>query len=139
MYQKILLAADGSNHSIRATEEVIKVASMNPNATVTVVLVADYSQAKSDVLHSGSSIELDMKRRKKLLPVEELLRKENISYRVEILHGVPGPTIVEFANKQNYELLVIGSRGLNSLQEMVLGSVSHKVVKRAECPVLIVK
>ena len=139
MYQKILLAADGSNHSIRAASEVIKIASLSETATVTVVLVADYSQAKSDVLHSGSSVELDMKRRRKLLPVEELLRNANINYRVEILHGVPGPSIVEFANKQNYELLVIGSRGLNSLQEMVLGSVSHKVVKRAECPVMIVK
>ncbi|MBU0903692.1 universal stress protein [Paenisporosarcina quisquiliarum] len=139
MYKKILLAADGSDHSIRATSEVIKIASMNETSIVTVVLVADYSQAKSDVLHSGSSVELDMKRRRKLMPVEELLRAANINYRVEILHGVPGPSIVEFANKQNYELLVIGSRGLNSLQEMVLGSVSHKVVKRAECPVMIVK
>jgi len=139
MYQKILLAADGSNHSVRATQEAIKIASMNPHATITVVLVADYSHSKSDVLHSGSSIELDLKRRKKLLPVEELLKNANMNYRVEVLHGVPGPTIVEFANKQNYEILVIGSRGLNSLQEMVLGSVSHKVVKRAECPVLIVK
>lgn len=139
MYKKILLAADGSDHSIRATSEVIKIASMNETSTVTVVLVADYSQAKSDVLHSGSSVELDMKRRRKLMPVEELLRAANINYRVEILHGVPGPSIVEFANKQTYELLVIGSRGLNSLQEMVLGSVSHKVVKRAECPVMIVK
>ncbi|EGR8654283.1 universal stress protein, partial [Listeria monocytogenes] len=33
----------------------------------------------------------------------------------------------------------IGSRGLNSLQEMVLGSVSHKVMKRVNCPALIVK
>ena len=139
MYQKILLAADGSNHSIRATQEAIKIASLNPSSTITVVLVADYSQSKSDVLHSGSSVELDIKRRKKLLPVEELLKKADMNYRVEVLHGVPGPTIVEFANKQNYEILVIGSRGLNSLQEMVLGSVSHKVVKRAECPVLIVK
>lgn len=139
MFNKILLAADGSKNSIRATEEAIKIASLNANATVTVVLVADYAQAKTDVLHSESSIELDLKRRNKLVPVEELLKKENINYQVEVLRGEPGPTIVEFANKQKYELLVIGSRGLNSLQEMVLGSVSHKVVKRANCPVLIVK
>lgn len=139
MFNKILLAADGSKNSIRATEEAIKIASLNANATVTVVLVADYAQAKTDVLHSESSIELDLKRRNKLVPVEELLKKEDINYQVEVLRGEPGPTIVEFANKQKYELLVIGSRGLNSLQEMVLGSVSHKVVKRADCPVLIVK
>lgn len=139
MYQKILLAADGSDHSIRATKEAIKIASLNSNAIITVVLVADYANAKSDVLHSGSSFELDMKRRKKLMPVEDLLKQEKISYTVEILRGEPGPAIVEYANKQQYEVLVIGSRGLNALQEMVLGSVSHKVVKHANCPVLMVK
>ncbi|WP_337692580.1 universal stress protein [Companilactobacillus halodurans] len=35
--------------------------------------------------------------------------------------------------------MVLGTRGLNSLQEMVLGSVSHKVAKRSEIPVVIVK
>lgn len=46
---------------------------------------------------------------------------------------------MEYANKGSYDIVIIGSRGLNSLQEMVLGSVSHKVVKRVVCPVLIVK
>ncbi|WP_019415412.1 universal stress protein [Paenisporosarcina sp. TG20] len=139
MYQKILLAADGSEHSLRATKEVINIASLNLNAKVTVVLVADFSNAKNDVLHSGSTVELDMKRRKKLIPVEELLKQGNVNYQVEILHGEPGPTINEYVNREKHELLVIGSRGLNTLQEMLLGSVSHKVVKHADCPVLIVK
>ena len=56
-----------------------------------------------------------------------------------MLHGEPGPTIVEYANKQSCDMVVIGSRGLNKLQEMVLGSVSHKVAKRVNCPVLISK
>lgn len=47
--------------------------------------------------------------------------------------------LFHMANDQQFDLLVIGSRGLNTLQEMVLGSVSHKVVKRADCPVLVVK
>ena len=46
---------------------------------------------------------------------------------------------MKFANENNVDLLVIGSRGLNSLQEMVLGSVSHKVIKRVNCPALVVK
>lgn len=139
MYQKILLAADGSEHSLRATKEVINIASLNINAKVTVVLVADFSNAKNDVLHSGSTVELDMKRRKKLISVEELLKQGNVNYQVKILRGEPGPSIIEYVNREKYELLVIGSRGLNTLQEMLLGSVSHKVVKHADCPVLLVK
>ncbi|MFP3323036.1 universal stress protein [Planococcus maritimus] len=139
MYKKILLAVDGSDHSVRAAKEAVKIAKGSDDSQVTIVFVADHDNAKNEVLHSGSSAELDFQRRKKLQPVEEAIASEKIKYRVEILHGTPGPTIVEFANKEEFDMLVIGSRGLNSLQEMVLGSVSHKVVKRANCPVLIVK
>lgn len=139
MYKKILLAVDGSDHSIRAAKQAVKIAAPSPDAQVTIVFVADYDNAKYEVLHSGSSIELDLKRRKKLQPIEEKLATENIKYKVEILHGTPGPVIVEYANKEKFDILIIGSRGLNGLQEMVLGSVSHKVVKRANCPVLLVK
>lgn len=139
MYIRILLAVDGSDHSERAAKEAVKLASGSAESQVTIVFVADYDNAKNEVLHSGSSIELDLKRRKKLQPIEETLAAGEVKYKMEILHGTPGPTIVEFANKEKFDILIIGSRGLNGLQEMVLGSVSHKVVKRANCPVLIVK
>ena len=103
------------------------------------VLVADFSQTKSEVLHSQGKEELEMARRKRLLPMEELLKTNSLSYRITILHGEPAPTIVDYANKQKFDLVILGSRGLNALQEMVLGSVSHKVVKRVNCPVLVVK
>ncbi|MFC3212158.1 MULTISPECIES: universal stress protein [Planomicrobium] len=139
MYSKILLAVDGSDHSLRAAKEAITIAGNNGDSQITIVYVADHDDAKNDVLHSGSSVELDLQRRKKLQPVEEKIAEAAIKYRVKILHGSPGPAIVEYANSESFDILVIGSRGLNSLQEMVLGSVSHKVVKRANCPVLIVK
>lgn len=139
MYQKVLLAVDGSDHSIRAAEQAVNIAGASPEATVTIVYVADYANSKNEVLHSGSDVELELSRRKKIQPVEEVLGNANIDFNVKILHGTPGPAIVEYANKEKFDILVIGSRGLNGLQEMVLGSVSHKVVKRANCPVLIVK
>src|SRR5699024_1074482 len=106
---------------------------------ITVVYVADYSKAKRDILHSEGKEALDFQRRHKLYPVEEQLKTKNVNYDVKILHGEPGPTIVGHANKNEFDLVVIGSRGLNTLQEMVLGSVSHKVMKRVNCPALIVK
>ncbi|MGM8366608.1 universal stress protein [Virgibacillus sp. W0181] len=139
MYKKILLAFDGSEHSLRATDEAAKIASLGEKSIVEIVLVADFSKAKSDILHSQGKDELELSRRKKLLPAEEKLTAKNISFEINILHGEPGPTIVDYANKGDYDLLIIGSRGLNTLQEMVLGSVSHKVAKRVDCPVLIVK
>lgn len=139
MYNRILLAADGSENSVRATKEAVKIAALSPNCTVEVVSVADFAKAKNEILHSQSKEELELKRRKKLATVEELLQLAKVTYKVKIMHGEPGPTIIEYANKEKIDLVIMGSRGLNALQEMVLGSVSHKVVKRANCPVLIVK
>lgn len=56
-----------------------------------------------------------------------------------MLKGHPSQEIIKYVNEQSINQLVIGSRGLNVFQEMVLGSVSHKVMKHANCPVTIVK
>lgn len=139
MYQRILLAVDGSDHSLRAAKETVKIATLATNCLIDVVFVADYSKSKNEVLHSGGKGELELSRRMKLQHVESMLKEASLTYQVTILHGEPAPTIVDYANKGKFDLTVLGSRGLNSLQEMVLGSVSHKVVKRVNCPVLITK
>lgn len=139
MYKKVLLAVDGSENSMRATEEAVKIASLIPDCKIEVVYVADFSKSKKEILHSQGKEDLEFSRRKKLSPIEEIIKSKNVAYEIKILHGEPGPTIIEYANNEKGDLVVIGSRGLNSLQEMVLGSVSHKVVKRVDCPVLIVK
>ncbi|WP_214720986.1 universal stress protein [Exiguobacterium sp. s192] len=139
MYPHILLAVDGSEHSIRATEEAIKIATLSSESKIEVVFVADFSKVKDDVLHSEGKEALEVARRKKLAPVEERLEAADVSYYVTILRGEPGPMIVDHANKKQVDLTIIGSRGLNGLQEMVLGSVSHKIAKRVKSPVMIVK
>ncbi|WP_298467592.1 universal stress protein [uncultured Psychrobacillus sp.] len=139
MYNHIVLAADGSENAVRAAKETIKIASLNKQCLVEIVYVADFEKARTEVLHAGSTEVLELERRKKKKNVELLLKESEISYKINILHGIPGPEIVKFANENKVDLLVIGSRGLNSLQEMVLGSVSHKVIKQVQCPALVVK
>lgn len=139
MYKRLLLAVDGSENSLRATDEAVKIASLISDCRIEIIYVVDYSKSKNEILHSQGKEELEYTRRKKLSPIEEKVKSKNIEYKLEILHGYPGPTIIEYANKEKVDMVVIGSRGLNSLQEMVLGSVSHKVMKRVNCPALIVK
>lgn len=139
MFQQILLAVDGSDHSIRATEQAANLAVLVNDSMIDVILVADFSKAKKEVLHAQGKVDLELVRKKRLEPIEERLKEANVAYKIQILRGEPGPTIIEYANERNFDMLIIGSRGLNKFQEMVLGSVSHKVVKRVYCPVLVVK
>ncbi len=138
MYKKILLAADGSDHSIRAAEQAAHVAKCSSGSLVHVVYVVDQDASKSEVLHNWNT-DLSAVRKDKIRPVEKKFKDAEVPYEIKILHGEPGPTLVDYGNEHGFDLVVIGSRGLNVLQELVLGSVSHKVAKRANCPVLIVK
>ena len=58
MYPHILLAVDGSEHSVRATEEAIKIARLSAHSKIEVVFVVDFSKAKEDVLHAEGRREL---------------------------------------------------------------------------------
>lgn len=138
MYQKVLLAADGSDHSIRAASHAVKIAKM-AKSKMDIVYVVDDKAAKEDVLHGLDKYEVKKERREKLKPVIEIIKEAGLECETHIVHGEPGPAIVDFANKNEYDLVVIGSRGLNRVQTMILGSVSHKIAKRVHCPVLIVK
>lgn len=139
MFKKILLASDGSEHSLRAAEKAIEMANCTEGSIIEIVFVIDSERAKSDVLNNWNTADLGDKRKEQIKTVEQKVKEAKVKYEIKILHGEPGPTIVDYTNKNNMDVVVIGSRGLNALQELVLGSVSHKVAKRANCPVLIVK
>jgi nucleotide-binding universal stress UspA family protein len=139
MFKKILLASDGSDHSLRAAKKAAELAKLSGNSEITVVYVIDGQTSKEDVLHNADRTVVEEKRKMRLQPVTSLLNSENLSFKLEKLLGEPGPAIVDYANKNEFDVVVVGSRGLNGLQEMVLGSVSHKVAKRVKAPVMIVK
>ncbi|WP_067724680.1 universal stress protein [Oceanobacillus damuensis] len=138
MFKRILLAVDGSIHSVRAAEYAVGLAKKF-DSEIAAVYVVDGDTAKQDVLQGTSEFQIEAKRRGKIKPIRKLLDGSGVSFKTHILHGDPGPTIVDFANKNQFDCVLIGSRGLNNFQSFLLGSVSHKVAKRVQCPVLIVK
>ncbi|MFS0577181.1 universal stress protein [Sporosarcina sp. 179-K 3D1 HS] len=139
MYNKILVAVDGSDNSVRAAQHAVHLASLTPGATVDLIYILDYDRIRADVILDASADDLHIDRKNRIAPIEKLFKEQGISYKLVIKHGEPGPTIVIYANEGQFDLVILGSRGLNAFQEMVLGSVSHKVAKRAKAPVLIVK
>ncbi|QBP40000.1 universal stress protein [Paenisporosarcina antarctica] len=139
MYKQILVAVDGSVHSKRAASHAVFLANSTEGSHVTLLYVLDYDKARSNDIHNMSSEDLHIDRKNKIMPIKELFTSKGISTEIKLLHGEAGPVIVEHANQENYDVVVIGSRGLNTLQEMVLGSVSHKVAKRVNSPVLLIK
>ena len=54
-------------------------------------------------------------------------------------YGNPAEEIAAYARKNNVDMIIMGTRGLSAIKEVFLGSVSHKVLQLASCPVVLVK
>jgi nucleotide-binding universal stress UspA family protein len=65
--------------------------------------------------------------------------KPTIKISKQLVNGRPADKIVEIANKEKFDLIVMGSRGTGGIKEFFLGSVSDRVADQASCPVLLVK
>ncbi|MBO0588925.1 universal stress protein [Sporosarcina sp. E16_8] len=136
---KIAVAIDGSENALRAAKHAITLVQYLPEAHLEVIYVSDYNKAKDERLLSQSPESLTLKREQRVQPIIELAKDVGVKTKITMLKGNPSQEIIKYVNLEEIDQLVIGSRGLNTFQEMVLGSVSHKVMKHVNCPITIVK
>ena len=73
--------------------------------------------------------------------IRQKVKDKKVSFRSEVIDGVISAeaTIVDYAESQNINLIVVGTRGRSGFSKVLLGSVASKVVTYAHCPVLVVK
>lgn len=139
MYKRILVAVDGSENSKRAAEQAVKIKTLSQETLIEVLYVLDHDRIRGDFSKNLTEINLPIEQETRLAPIKGVFEKKRINYELFIKHGEPGATIVSFANRGGFDLVIIGSRGHNALQEMMLGSVSKKVAKQVKAPIMIVK
>lgn len=126
MYKSVLLAADGSDNSFRAAEETLNF--IGKDTTVTILNVIQIEKSKDAVLHGGNTVQ---QQKDKLSGIIDLYESNNVQYNVVFERGLPDETVVKVSNSGDYNIIVLGNRGLNSLQGMMMGSVSYKVAKKS--------
>lgn len=133
---KIGVAIDGSQNALRAVEYAVKTAGMFPETELKMIYVVDFNTANDERM---SKEDRETIRQRVTQPAMELVRLTEANVELVVFEGDPAQKIVQYADSTPFDQLIIGSRGLNVVQEMMLGSVSHKVIKEAKCPVTVVK
>jgi nucleotide-binding universal stress UspA family protein len=63
----------------------------------------------------------------------------SLEISTELVTGKPADKIVEVSKEGNFDLIVMGSHGFGGFDKLLLGSVSHGVVNKSECPVFLIK
>lgn len=150
MIKKILAAIDGSEHSTHALNYALDLAEKY-KAEITLLTVMEPTILPGPVfineptMLSPSQFEyqknIQTQHEKMLEETFKKISKQNPKLKIkkQSRTGRPADQIIDIANKEKFDLIVVGSRGRGKIKEFFLGSVSDRVADGAKCPVLIVK
>jgi nucleotide-binding universal stress UspA family protein len=145
---KMLVCTDGSEHSKKAVKKAAKIAANYEEIEVVIIYV---NNVEIIPMHGGygESVPLEMqvqyeKEKEKqgqqmLQDAVHIFRENNIEPATILRKGNPSDEIIKLASEENFDLVVVGSRGLGGLKKIILGSVSNAVAQEAESDVLIIK
>lgn len=141
MFKKVLVAYDGSEHSQRAAQIAGDLGRMQSKAEIWLVCVQSmipYGRGDS-VIYINKLIDEQTREGKILLRAAKKLIGDKLTIHEELLIGTPAEMILEIAETNKCDLIVMGTRGLSGLRGLLLGSQIQKVIRHADCPVLAVK
>ena len=155
MFEKILVPLDGSEHSLRALEIAIQLGKtfggkitlihvysvtvrpiIMPEPTtltppgVPVMTPAEVSRVVEATRKAGARV---------LDDGEYKVKAENVQVETVLVEGQVVQEITRRAKEGEFDIIVMGARGISKIREMLLGSVSDGVIRQAPCPVLVVK
>ena len=149
MYKKILVATDGSVHANNAVKQAVELQKIMNSKVVIIHSIKDNRIPSElypnvDILFSKYSTleEVYKDAGRKLLDItRKKFKIEQKSVETRLIEDEPpGEYICRIAKEENFDLVVLGSRGLHSKIKLAfLGTVSTKVAKNTLCDVLIVK
>jgi nucleotide-binding universal stress UspA family protein len=140
MFERILLAVDGSEHGYKAARTAADLARAMNSEKLRIVVAFDKIPPFLGEPNLQRAID------SRLAEAQEILKKAieivgdiPAEVHTELIEGDAAEAIIEVARTRNSSLIVMGSRGLGRLAGLVLGSTSQKVVSHAPCPVLTVR
>ena len=129
---------DGSKNSFRALDNAIKLAKQT-GASITDIFVIQSFPTEMGLVRTIVGKALSKKAKNFMRTANAKCTKNQIQFMDIIEYGEESQMIVSFAHKNNFGLIVIGSRGLGSVKEFFLGSTSNYVLHKSKIPVSVVK
>ena len=140
-YRNIVIATDGSENNKRAISHGIEIAKLS-GATVHALYVVDTSAFSSIPMDAGWEAIYEILRKeggKAVFEVKELGEASGVEVREVLLEGHPSNEIINFAENNNADLIVMGTLGKTGLDRFLMGSVAEKVIRGSKVPVLVVR
>lgn len=139
--RKVLLPVDGSASAFQATLYIVDFIKIHGPVEVHVVNVQP--KTRESLIHGEEGMptneQMTMNTHLAMKPVLNALNEEGIAFQTHIKHGDVGEAIVALADELACDHIVMGTRGLGAIMEIMLGSVTKKVLHLENIPVICIK
>ena len=138
MYKKILLPTDGSEYSAREILRATKLLADDGEIIILSVAV----EIRKTAFHRSKDVERTNK--KALKEAKQYVKEmkdafdDSINVKTKVVTGLPSESILNVAEEENVDLIIIASSGKSGLHRFVIGSVAEEVLKNADIDVLLV-
>lgn len=143
VYRKIMVATDGSEPVRKAVETAVEIAKISGAKLYAVYVVSSGGLSISfpkDVGWERATLEyFRAEGREATAYVENSGKAANVEVESVILEGSPANEILDFAEKNDIDLIVMGTLGRTGIQRFLLGSVAENVVRHSKKAVLVVR
>lgn len=138
MYENILIPTDGSESSIEAAKQAISLAKTY-DATLHTIHVVDIESMWLET-YEGSLIDtLEAAGEEAVASVRDRTAEADIETMSEVItDGKPARGILDYVDENDIDLIVMGTHGRRGIERYLLGSVTERVVRLADVPVLTV-
>ena len=143
--RKILVALDGSNPSFNASTYAIDFAKRYDAELIVLSIVSPTPYSQFEYANIGRMKEIETIEKEKseqyIDKVKQKAIENKVTVKTEVLIKYTSVVkeIVEYAENNKVDMIVIGSRGMTGFKKLLLGSVANGVVTYSHCPVLVVK
>jgi Universal stress protein UspA and related nucleotide-binding proteins len=142
IFKRIMIATDGSENAEKAVSYGISFAK-TIDAEVYALYVISTQQAVTTRTVKGWSKDfeeyLENKGKTAIADVEKLGQEAGVKIKPVLLKGIPAEKILEFAEENNIDLIVVGTHGLTGIKRFLIGSVAENVVRHSKIPVMVVR
>lgn len=134
---KILVPVDGSKASQNAVAEAIRFAKKYDGSIKLLTIIGNNTVSESSAYYAQFSERL-MEDGEILL--ESIMKMDfgGVPVEKEVKSGLVYEQILDTADKENIEMIVMGNRGFSKIRRFFIGSVAQRVISEAKCPVLVV-
>ncbi len=138
-YDKILLPVAGTRHHERSSKALAHALRLKPTHITVLHAIDPLSKVVGGEAHAELLREATAEALTRLSPLLNAIENAGVEYSVRVLEGTPADTIIKASHEGDCDIIVMFTDGRDGIEDMLIGSITERVLRNTDLPLLAVR